>query len=216
LYLHRPGWQFNGCAECGTAINLSVTKNKQISQKKIILKSKPQPIVPIKSIPSRTKKKGGILKTIGKVVLGFIAFLIIGSIILYNLDDNVEDTSILQEETIDSSNGTTKNSTESEGILNTNVNVVERETILDNNDENLADKYRNGISVEANQYKALELYERLASKGDLNAMVQLADYYEQGIWVKKNSEKARELLQQATAKGSITAKWQLEFLESEK
>lgn len=203
------------CAECGTAINTVVTKNNQIPQKEKVQKSKPKPIAAIKSNPPRKKKKGGVLKTIGKVVLGFIAFVIVGSIILYNLGDDVEDTSISQEEIVDYPNDTNENSTNEE-ILNTNENDTEIEEILDTNDKNIADKYRNGVGVEANQYKAFELYKKLAAKGDLNAMVELSDYYEQGIWVKKDTKKAIELLQQAADKGSIVAKWQLEFLENEK
>lgn len=91
-----------------------------------------------------------------------------------------------------------------------------QEVLLDINDENAADKYRYGINVENDQYKAVELYQKLADKGDLNAMVELADYYEQGIWVEKDSEMARQLLKKAADAGSIAAKWQLEFLESEK
>jgi len=203
------------CAECGTAINERVTKSKEIPQEKIIPKSKLQPIAAIKSNPSTKKKKGGILKTIGKIVLGFIAFVIAGSIILYNLDDDIEDTSRSQEETVDYSNDTYENSSEREEILNTNENDTKREDISDSNDKNLADKYRNGIDVEPDQFKAFELYEKLADKGDLNAMLELSDYYEQGIWVKKDSEKAMKLLKQAADAGSIAAQWQLEFLESE-
>ncbi len=206
----------NFCAECGTSKGKNVIENKQTSQKGIILKSKPQPISTIKSNSSRKKKKGGILKTIAKIVIGFIAFIIVGSIILYNLDDNVEDASISQEEIVDFQNNTNENSTEREEILNTNENSTEIEGILDTNDKNIADKYRNGVGVVANQYKAFELYKKLANKGDLNAMVQLSDYYEQGIWTKKDTKKARQLLQQASDKGSLAAKWQLEFLESEK
>ena len=91
-----------------------------------------------------------------------------------------------------------------------------QETPLEVNDENSADKYRLGIEVDPDQYKAFELYEKLADEGDLNAMVELADYYEQGIWVKKDTEKAMQLLKKAADAGSIAAKWQLEFLESEK
>lgn len=89
-----------------------------------------------------------------------------------------------------------------------------KKTISDAIDENTADKYEYGIGVNNDQYKALELYEKLANQGDLNAMVHMSDYYEQGIWVKKDSQKARKLLQQAAEKGSLAAKWQLEFLES--
>jgi len=204
------------CAECGTAVNERVTKDKEISPKKIIRKTKPKVITTIKSNPPRKKKKGGILRTIGKIVVGFIAFVVVGSIILYNLDDDWEEATISQEEIVDYSNDTYKNSTEREKILNPNKNDTERKQILDSNDKNLADKYRNGIGVEPDQYKAFELYKKLASKGDLHAMVELADYYEQGIWVKKDLDKAKSLLRKAAEAGSIGAKWQLEFLESDK
>ncbi len=191
------------CAECGTSINAVVTKNNQIPQKEQVQKSTPRPVSKRKTAPSTKKKKGGVLRTIGKIVLGFISFVIVGSIILYNLDDDWEDTAVEQEEIIDYPNDTNENSTEIEEILDTN-------------DKNIADKYRDGVGVEANQYKAFELYKKLADKGDLNAMVQLSDYYEQGIWTKKDTKKAKQLLQQASNAGSLAAKWQLEFLENEK
>jgi RNA polymerase subunit RPABC4/transcription elongation factor Spt4 len=86
--------------------------------------------------------------------------------------------------------------------------------LIDVNDENRADKYKYGIDVNNDQYKAFEIYEKLADKGDPDAMVHLSDYYEQGIWVKKDIKKAKKLLQQAAEKGSQAAEWQLEYLNS--
>ncbi len=80
------------CAECGIAITADITKNKQTSQKRITPKSKPQPIAAIKSNPSKKKKKGGVLRTIGKIVVGFIAFVIVGSVVLYYMGDDVTET----------------------------------------------------------------------------------------------------------------------------
>ena len=200
------------CAECGNAINEGVATNKEVPEKNIIRKSKPQPIPTITSNPSIKKKKGGILKTIGKIVVGFLAFIIIGSIILYNLGDDVEsnttsDIDIINTENVNNEEIETSSNSKEENEIAARSNV---------DNKNLADKYRNGVDVEPDQYKAFELYEKLANKGDLDAMVELADYYEQGIWVKKDSEKARQLLKKAADAGSIAAKWQLEFLESEK
>lgn len=200
------------CAECGTAINERVATNKEIPKKNIIRKSKPQPIPTITSNPSIKKKKGGILKTIGKIVVGFLAFIVIGSIILYNLGDDLESTNTSDIDIINTEN------VNNEEIETSSISKEENEIVVrsDVDDKNLADKYRNGVGVEPNQYKAFELYEKLANKGDLDAMIELADYYEQGIWTKKDIKKAKQLLQQAADKGSLAAKWQLEFLESEK
>ncbi|WP_299527196.1 zinc ribbon domain-containing protein [uncultured Lutibacter sp.] len=199
------------CAECGNVINEGVATNKEVPEKKIISKSKPQSIPTITSNPSIKKKKGGILKTIGKIAVGFLAFIIIGSIILYNLGDDLKSTNTSDIDIINTEN---VNNEEIETSSSTNEkNQIVVETAVD--DKNLADKYRNGVGVEPDQYKAFELYEKLANKGDLDAMVELADYYEQGIWLKKDSEKAIKLLKQAAEKGSLAAQWQLEFLESE-
>ncbi|MFK5959434.1 MAG: zinc ribbon domain-containing protein [Lutibacter sp.] len=197
------------CAECGTPINESTQKNVPIKQKKQVQKSTPLPISKQKSNSTTKRKKGSILKTLGKIVVGFIAFVIVGSIILYNLDDDWEDTTNSQdsqdsqEEIVDSPNDAINNTTK-------------RDKVIDSKDKNSAEQYRYGIAVQPNQYKAFELYKKLADKGDLNAMVQLSDYYEQGIWTKKDIKKAKKLLIQAADKGSLAAKWQLEFLESEK
>ncbi|WP_319500203.1 zinc-ribbon domain-containing protein [uncultured Draconibacterium sp.] len=87
-----------------------------------------------------------------------------------------------------------------------------KKIVLDPNDNSSADKYRYGIDVDPDPYKALDYYEHLVSKGDPNAMVQLADYYEQGIWVEKNTKKATELLKRAAEYGSVQADWELEYL----
>ena len=128
------------------------------------------------------------------------------------IDNKSEVEAILEENNI-----STEEEIEQETIDDNQEKIDDnQEALLNVSDEEAADKYRNGIGVEANQNKAFELYEKLADKGDLNAMVELADYYEQGIWVKKDTEKARQLLKKAADAGSIAAKWQLEFLESEK
>ena len=200
------------CAECGTAINKGVATNKEVPEKKTISKSKPKSIPTITSNPSIKKKKGGILKSIGKIVIGFLAFIIIGSIILYNLGDDLESTNTSDIDIINTEN------VNNEEIEASNIRNEENEIVVrsDVDNKNLADKYRNGVGVEPDQYKAFELYEKLANKGNLDAMVELADYYEQGIWVKKDLNKAKNLLKKAADGGSIAAKWQLEFLESEK
>ncbi|WP_372649045.1 zinc-ribbon domain-containing protein [Draconibacterium sp.] len=88
-----------------------------------------------------------------------------------------------------------------------------KKVVLDPNDNSSADKYRYGIDVDPDPYKAFDYYEKLVSKGDPNAMVRLADYYEQGIWVEKNTKKARELLKKAAENGSVQAEWELEYLQ---
>lgn len=191
------------CAECGTSLNQSSSKKVQIQQKKQVQKRKSKPTSTLKQNPPKKKKKGSVLKTLGKIVLGFIAFVIVGSIILYNLDDDWESTTTSQEEIVDYPNNVTETTTK-------------RDKVIDSNDENSAEQYRYGIGIQPNQYKAFDLYKEAANKGDLDAMVELSDYYEQGIWVKKDTKKAKKLLQKAANTGSLAAKWQLEFLESEK
>jgi len=78
-----------------------------------------------------------------------------------------------------------------------------------------ADRYRYGIGVKANQFKAFKLYQHEANKGNPDAMVELSDFYEQGVVIPKNHSKAIKLLQQAVTKGSLIAKWQLSTLTSE-
>ncbi|WP_456379175.1 double zinc ribbon domain-containing protein [Lutibacter sp.] len=196
------------CAECGTPINGSTPKKVEIQQKEQFQKSKPQPVSTPKQPTSTKKKKGGVLRTIGKIVVGFIAFVIVGSILLYNLGDATEDTSISQEDVINTTTNIEKE--------NTVENKIDTDNEIEINNKNSAEQYRFGIDVQPNQYKAFELYKKLADKGDLNAMVELSDYYEQGIWVKKDTKKAIKLLQKAADAGSLAAKWQLEFLENEK
>lgn len=192
------------CVECGTPIN-------EITQKNSDIQEQTQQSTISKSIQPPKKKKRSFFGCLGRILLFIITILIIGIVIIWNLPDDY----------FDESNGNTTNSIEIENKTNSdetsiNSNKIENKKTLDINDDSAADKYRNGIDVEPDQYKAFELYEKLAKKGDLNAMVALADYYEQGIWVKKDSKKAIKLLQQATEKGSLAAKWQLEFLQSGK
>jgi hypothetical protein len=78
--------------------------------------------------------------------------------------------------------------------------------------ENRADRYRYGIGVAPNQYRAFILYKKLAKKGDADALVELAEYYNQGIFVPQDKYKAKRLLKKAAQKGSLMAKWQLEFM----
>ena len=70
-------------------------KAKSINKPKRRKSSRSQP----KYKESRGKKKGGFLSMVGKLVLGFVLFLIVGSIVLYNLDDEWEDSQrVLTEE----------------------------------------------------------------------------------------------------------------------
>ncbi|MBT8316125.1 MAG: zinc ribbon domain-containing protein [Lutibacter sp.] len=121
------------CAECGTEIIEGVTTNKVVPEKNIIRKSKPQPILTTTSNPTIKKEKGGILKTIGKIIVGFLAFIIIGSIILYHLgddsDEDIEVTSISQEEIVDYSD----DNTDREEL---NENLQFSETIIGELDKN--------------------------------------------------------------------------------
>jgi hypothetical protein len=57
----------------------SIRKPKRQKQSK-------KPITIAKQL--KAKKKGGFLRLAGKLVLGFILFMIVGSVVLYNLDDS--------------------------------------------------------------------------------------------------------------------------------
>ncbi|MCF6169170.1 zinc ribbon domain-containing protein [Lutibacter sp.] len=121
------------CAECGTAINGSTPKKVEIQQKEPFQKSESQPVSTPKQATSTKKKKGSILKTLGKIVLGFIAFIIVGSILLYNLGDDNEDTAIEQEEVIDSPNDAINNTTERDEI---NLNLENKKVVVGNLNKN--------------------------------------------------------------------------------
>jgi len=89
-----------------------------------------------------------------------------------------------------------------------------KRTKLDANDIHTSDKYLYGIDVDPDPYKAFQLYEAMAGKGDVNAMVNLYEFYSEGIWVDRDIKKARALLEKAAANGSIEAEWELEYLKS--
>jgi len=175
---------------------------------------KPKPHVPLPPTSKHQKKKRSFMGCLGKMLLIILILMIVGVVIIWNLadekDNKLTDTDIPGIVDIKQEKG--KNISVTDKSPGEKKN---KKTILDANDPDAADKYRYGIGVDGDQYKAFELYEKLADKGDLNAMIQLSDYYEQGVWVKKDSKKAKQLLKKAADAGSITAKWQLEFLESE-
>ena len=223
------------CSACGTAVvgivdpkpevqkpaEPEAEKKKELTKegRKIISgspkseenKQAPQPPPPSVNKP-REKKKRSFLGCLGKSLLILFAILFVGVVIIWNLpeDEEFEPTDLDIPGIVDIEPEADRKSDES------NISPKKKITVLDAKDENAADKYRHGIELEADQYKAFELYEKLAKKGDLNAMIELSDYYEQGIWVKKDTKKAKKLLQKAADKGSEPAKWQLEFLDSEK
>ncbi|HKI89064.1 MAG TPA: tetratricopeptide repeat protein [Draconibacterium sp.] len=157
------------------------------------------------------KKKGSFMRRLGKsLLIVLILVMVIIWIFPDKENDKLTDTSIPGIVDIKQEKG--KNTSVTDKSPGEKKN---KKTILDANDPGAADKYRYGIGIDGDQYKAFELYEKLADKGDLNAMVELSDYYEQGIWVKKDTKKAMQLLKKAADAGSLAAKWQLEFLESE-
>lgn len=191
-------------------------KGKFTKEGRKIISGGPKPIQKYKA-PSNVQKpkKNKLLGYIKKTVLTILAlFIVIFFLILILPEDNdTEKSTIVKEDATEIENKETVNSKET--VISTIKEDEYEEKLLDVNDVNTADKYRIGIGVEPDQYKAFEIYKKLAEKGDLIAMVELSNYYEQGIWVRKDMKKAKELLQQAAEKGSLPAKWQLEFLESE-
>jgi len=131
------------------------------------------------------KKKSGCLSIIGKILLGLVILFALGIILLLAFDS----------------------------VTSSGNNTTQKEIALDENDPHSADKYRNGIGITPDPYKAFELYKKAAEKGDNKALVELADYYQEGIWVKKDKKRAKKLLQQAADAGYLPAQWQLEYLQ---
>ncbi len=195
------------CANCGSEFNadekycLSCGKARSEEREKKSNVSK----VAVNFIKDEKK---GLFGTIGKVLLGIVIIFSIWLILLLAFDDGASSST---ENHINKVENLNQEESSTNGIIDNN-----QEEVLDVNDENRADKYRYGIGVQSDQYKALEQYQKDANKGDVNAMVELSDYYQQGIWVQKDTKKAKKLLQQAADAGSLAAKWQLEFLESQK
>ncbi len=220
------------CQSCGNATTNSEPQQNEIKPEvekkkgnytkegRKIIDSGPRPNTQSKpdfkqsAMPGQPKKKKrSFLGCLGKGLLVVFALLVVGIVIIWNLPDSEEG-----ELTGTDIPGIVDIEPESE-VYSPEMNrqaSKRNKPKLAPDDENAADKYRNGIEVEADQFKAVQLYEKLAKKGDLNAMIELSDYYEQGIWVKKDPKKAKKLLQKAADKGSEAAKWQLEFLDSEK
>jgi DNA-directed RNA polymerase subunit RPC12/RpoP len=96
------------CSNCGTNLHEHTKKNQV---KGSVLKNKKT------SIPSNRKKKNGCLKTLLLIVLGFLAIVIVGSIILYNLGNTPDskvrvDTDLeVNRDKKDNSNNTSKTTT---------------------------------------------------------------------------------------------------------
>ncbi len=226
------------CPDCGTSITAGPINNEANTVKpecikkagkftkegRKIIDAGPKPnqtrtrktVPPTKPPSAPKKKKRSFLGCLGKSLLILFALIVVGVIIILILPDSDKENKLTNTNIpgiVDIKPKKESNSNETH--INTNEKK-NKKTILDANDENSADKYRYGIDIENDQYKAVELYEKLAVKGDLNAMVELSDYYEQGIWVKKDLGKSKELLKKAADAGSLAAKWQLEFLESKK
>ena len=124
---------------------------------------------------------------IGIVILFAVGviWLLASDSITHKQSDRISNTEIVNEEetmTIETNTSNTEKIKEKALKINNKTSVI---------------KYQHGIGVQPNQYKAFELYQEAANKGDLNAMVELADYYQQGIWIQKDTKKAKKLLQQA-------------------
>lgn len=242
LYCTKCGKPINEtekfCINCGTQVKQEqqTTKNTEVPTSKTPISStkkqeenytkegrkiigagpKPTQKHKIPSSPLKIKKNkllGYIEKTVLTILAIFIVIFVF-TLIFPDDDDSIENSTIVKGGPIEIENNEIINSNETK--ISTTKKEENKEILLDDNDVNSAEKYQNGIGIEPNQYKAFELYEKFAEKGDLNAMVELADYYEQGIWVKKDTKKAIALLKQAADAGSLAAKWQLEFLEGEK
>lgn len=82
----------NYCSNCGNKLHELLQKSEE---KTTLPKNE---VTPKPSISSNKNKKKGCFKTIGLIVLVFFAFVIIGSIILYNLGDS-PDASEVQVDT---------------------------------------------------------------------------------------------------------------------
>lgn len=81
------------CPECGTGLTLAKSEEKPPkSPPKPVEKKKPGPVAKTTITPSVKKKKGGILRTLGKVALWIFGFLIIAVVGLYFLGDSPDDS----------------------------------------------------------------------------------------------------------------------------
>lgn len=181
------------------------------------------PTPPPVNTQQKKKKKGCRGCALTSILI--LAGLIVGTMLLYNkvsdwwqnIDLEEKAENLLDTEGIDGivdiEEGDVSHLPENRNKTAQKDATGTKKVVLDPNENSSADKYRYGIDVDPDPYKALDYYEHLVSKGDPNAMVQLADYYEQGIWVDKNTKKATELLKRAAENGSVQAEWELEYLQ---
>ena len=76
------------CGECGLKLSISTTNSSNsTSNKSDFQNEKEESHFTNKIVEPIKKKKRGCLKTFGIIILSLLAIIIIGSIILYNLDD---------------------------------------------------------------------------------------------------------------------------------
>ncbi len=73
------------CGNCGTPIKKPIIEEKEVQ--KPSLKKEPLNDVQAKSVQSKSKKKGGIIRTLGKAVLWVFIIAVLGIIALYFIGD---------------------------------------------------------------------------------------------------------------------------------
>ena len=85
------------CPECGTALTLSkeVEKTPE-SQPKPAEKKKSRPVAKPITTPPVEKKKGGMLRTLGKVALWIFGIGVLGVVALYFIGDNIDSPNTLE------------------------------------------------------------------------------------------------------------------------
>ena len=83
------------------------------------------------------------------------------------------------------------------------------DSVINNNKQepyNPSDFYENGIRVEKDVEKAVELYKRAVEQGNAVAQYNLGYCYQHGIGVEKDAKKAVELYEKAAGQGDVDAK----------
>ena len=90
------------CPECGTELTSVKSEEKTPkSQPKPVEKKKFRPVAKTTITPPVKKKKGGILRTLGKVALWGFGILILGVVVLYFIGDSFESSETTEEQYTD-------------------------------------------------------------------------------------------------------------------
>ncbi len=85
------------CPDCGTALTLGneVEKTPK-SQPKPAAEKKPRPVAKTTTTPPLKKKKGDMLRTLGKVALWGFAIVVLGVVALYFIGDSIDSPNTLE------------------------------------------------------------------------------------------------------------------------